>query len=173
MSAALEARLRALEERLARQEDMTAILQLIAAYGPAVDSLDGSATAAIWAPAGSYDYGAGTIAGAEAVGGVVDAPTHLGYVAAGCGHVLSLPRVWLDGDRAQAVNHSRVYLHDGAGWRVERCSANHWHFIRTADGWRVESRRNRLLDGNAEARALLGRQEDGPEPGPESSRPGS
>lgn len=165
MSAALEARLRALEERLSRQEDMTAILQLIAAYGPAVDSRDGPATAAIWAPEGSYDYGAGTLAGAEAVGCVVDAATHVAYVAAGCGHVLSLPRVWLDGDRAEAVNHSRVYLRDGEEWKVERCSANHWRFIRTAAGWRVESRQNRLLNGSAEACALLGPDRKDAEPG--------
>lgn len=164
MSGDLEARLAALETRLARQEDMTAILQLIAAYGPAVDSRNRAATAGIWAPDGSYDYGAGRIEGAEAVGGVVDVPSHLAYVAAGCGHVLSLPRVWLDGDRARAVNHSRVYLHDGAGWKVERCSANFWRFVRTAHGWRVESRQNRLLDGTPAAPALLDPRAEGAEP---------
>lgn len=159
MAADLEARLAALEARLAHQEDMTAILQLIAAYGPAVDRRDGAGTAALWAETGSYDYGGEPVLGAAAVGGVVDTASHQGYVAAGCGHVLSLPQVWISGDLAEAVNHSRVYVKSENGWKVERCSANHWNLARGPDGWRVTCRQNRLLDGTPEARALLSRAE--------------
>ena len=155
MTSALEQRLLDLERRVSRQEDMIAILQLIAAYGPAVDRLDGEAVAALWREDGSYDYGAGQLQGRAALHGVVDTPSHQAYVAQGCGHVLSLPQIRIEGDRAEAVNTSRVYLHSGDGWKVERCSANHWLFERTAEGWRVLSRQNRLLDGQPQARALL------------------
>ena len=56
---------------------------------------------------------------------------------------------------AVAVNHSRVYLKDGAYWRLERVSANRWELERIDGTWRVTRRTNRLLDGTPEARALL------------------
>ena len=155
MSKSLEARIEALELRLAAQEDMTAILQLIAAYGPAVDRGDGAATAALWFDDGRYDYGAGALEGRAALEAIVETPSHLRYLEAGCAHVLSLPQVRLMGDRAEAVNVSRVYLKSGEGWQIERCSANHWRFERRGGEWRVLSRENRLLEGAAEARALL------------------
>jgi hypothetical protein len=43
---------------------------------------------------------------------------------------LSAPQVTVDGDTAVAVNHSRVYLEDGAHWRLEGVSANRWELGR-------------------------------------------
>ena len=80
---------------------------------------------------------------------------HQGYLEAGCAHVLSAPRVSVEGDVAVAVNHSRVYLKDGPHWRLERVSANRWELERIDGTWQVLRRTNRLLDGTPEARRLL------------------
>jgi ketosteroid isomerase-like protein len=152
----MEQRIAALEARLARLEDEAAILRLIAAYGPAVDSCDAAAVAALWAEDGSYDFGGAPLQGSAAVGALVDLDSHRGYVAAGAGHVLSLPRVTIDGDRAVAVNYSQVLVRDRAGgWRCERLSANRWDLGRGPAGWQVVARVNRLLDGAEAPRALL------------------
>jgi len=152
----IETRLQALETRLKALEDETAILRLIACYGPAVDSCDRDAVGALWSENGGYDFGGPPLAGRQAVGGLVDLDTHRAYVAAGSGHVLSLPVVTVKGNRATAINYSRVYVKHGDHWRVARMSANHWDLTREDDGqWRVKTRTNRLLDGSEEARAVL------------------
>jgi hypothetical protein len=61
----------------------------------------------------------------------------------------------VDGDTAVAVNHSRVYLKDGAHWRLEGISANRWEFGRVDGTRQVRRRTNRLVDGSPEARSLL------------------
>jgi hypothetical protein len=82
---------------------------------------------------------------------MVSGRAHQGLLAEGVAHLQGLPRVDLDGDRAVAVNHSVVLL-NGAVWRV---AANRWELVRTAAGWKVTARTNRLLDGGQEARDLL------------------
>lgn len=152
---AQDRRIALLEERLLAVEDRLAILQLIATYGPAVDSRSAEETAALWAPDGFYDFGGTNVIGAEAVGRIVDLDTHVGYVEKGCTHVMALPMITIDGDRATATGYSRVYLHDGNGWKVERASANHWDLVRTPAGWKVQGRTNRLMDGSAAGREIL------------------
>lgn len=61
----------------------------------------------------------------------------------------------LDGDVAEAVGYSRVYVADDGGVRVHRVSVNRWALRRTEDGWRIASRTTRLL-GHAEALGILG-----------------
>lgn len=153
----IAARLGALDRRLRLAEDQLAILQLLAGYGPAVDSRSAEATAALWTRDGGYDFGAPPLRGAEAVGALVDLDTHRAWVEAGCAHVMGLPMVAISGDRATATGYSRVYLHDGDGWRVARTSANRWELQRTDRGWRVANRINRPMDGSAAGRELLER----------------
>jgi len=142
--------------RVRELEDRLAIYQLIASYGPAVDSESAGAVAELWSEDGVYDPdGVEPYVGSEAVGRLVGGSLHQDYLRAGCAHVLSLPVVRVDGDTAVAVNHSRVYLHDGDGWRLERVSANRWELSRGNGSWRVDRRTNRLLNGSAQARALL------------------
>ncbi|MBX3530199.1 MAG: nuclear transport factor 2 family protein [Rhizobiaceae bacterium] len=150
-------KLAALERRLAELEDRMAILQLIASYGPAVDGLDREGVAALWAEDGSYDFSGTPLQGRDKVADLIDLDTHRAYVSAGSSHILSLPRVTVEGDRAVAVNYSQVFVKDGASWRADRTSANRWDLARTADGWRVTKRTNRLLDGSPGARDLLQR----------------
>lgn len=155
MNTADEARLAALDARVRALEDQVAIYQLIATYGPAVDSLAADTVEAMWTADGVYDPSGSHYVGGASVGGLVAQDLHQSYVTAGCAHVLSLPVVHVDGDTAVAVNHSRVYVRDGGGWTVARVSANRWELVRGPDGWRVARRTGRLLDGDAEARDLL------------------
>jgi uncharacterized protein (TIGR02246 family) len=145
-----------LARRVQALEDQLAIYQLIATYGPAVDSQSARAVGELWSQDGVYDpSGVNTYAGRVAVEALVYREPHLSYLQAGCAHVLSLPRVAVDGDTALAVNHSRVYLRDGTSWRLERVSANRWELERADGAWRVRRRTNRLLDGDPAARELL------------------
>jgi len=157
VSTADQERLDRLERRLRELEDDREIRQLVASYGPAVDTGDAEATAALWTTDGSYDVGGmeKPFVGAEAVGNLVTIPGHQGYLARGCAHVMSAPVIHVDGDRATANCYSRLYLHDDDHWVVARVSSNRWELERTADGWRVARRENRLLDGDEAARALL------------------
>lgn len=152
-----EERLAALERRLRHLEDEMEICRLLATYGPAVDSRAGATTADLWTDAGRYDFGGEPLAGREAIEGLVDIPTHVDYVEKGCAHVIGMPLVVIDGDRASATGYSMVCLHDRDGWKVERASANRWELTRTQSGWKVENRINRLMDGSQQGRDLLSR----------------
>lgn len=161
----VEQRLSSLEAHVRRLEDQIAIYQLLATYSPAVDSCDEAATAGLWAENGRYDYGGPPLSGAREVGGLVRLDTHRAYVGKGCAHVMSLPLVSVDGDRAVATGYSHLYVHCGDGWKVERASANRWELVRTGAGWRVASRINRLMDGSPAGREVLARGLDMQESG--------
>ncbi|GAA4488032.1 hypothetical protein GCM10023171_26810 [Microbacterium panaciterrae] len=143
-----------LERRLLALEDRAEIGELIARYGPAVDSGDGAAVAALWAPNGTYRFDDVEL-DATGVRALVSYPTHMDYMERGCAHILSAPRISIDGDTAVAITHSAVMIHDGTRWLGERVSANRWELRRLPEGWRVQRRVNRLLDGAPEARLLF------------------
>ncbi|WP_010141986.1 nuclear transport factor 2 family protein [Oceanicola sp. S124] len=151
-------RITLLAERLTALEDRQQIADLIAGYGPAVDSLDGAGAAAIWDRDGRYEIGSQwALDGQAQIAGLTEFDQHRGYVEQGVGHVLSPHKITVTGDRATAHGYSMVVLKDPAGgWRIDRLSANRWVFERTAEGWRARSRRAELLDGQAAAQALLG-----------------
>lgn len=148
-------RISELEKRVEMLEDKLSIYDLLATYGPLVDSVCAEATADIWTNDAQYDFDGGYLAGNDALTGLVNLDTHTEYVNRGCAHVVSLPKLVVEGDRATATGYPRVYLNDGDGWKVERASANRWELLRTDRGWRVQSRTNRLLDGSDAARTLL------------------
>jgi len=148
--------LRVLEQRVQRLEDRLAIYQLLATYGPGVDSVSSRAVAALWMEDGVYDVGGQELLmGASEIGELVDREPHRTYVAAGCAHVISLPHLVLHGDKAVATCHSRLYVRDGPQWRIARLSANRWELVRTTEGWKVTRRTNRLLDGSEKSRDLF------------------
>jgi ketosteroid isomerase-like protein len=145
----LRARLRALE-------DQAAITQVIAAYGPAVDSGDAAAAAGLWTDDGSYHTDPVPLAGAQAIADMVNGPLHQEIIAAGSGHVLGPVRITVSGDCAVAVGYSLLVRHTAdRGFVIARCSANRWELSRAGQDWKVVSRRNALLDGRASARELL------------------
>lgn len=147
MSEDLEQRLRAIEDRIAIQD-------LIARYGPAVDAGIEEKVSELWDDDGWYRIDGAELT-APGIGSLVHLDTHRDYLDAGCAHLLSAPRVEIDGETAVAVNHSCVLTRSDGQWNAVRVSANRWELVRTSEGWRVHGRTARLLDGSTDARALL------------------
>ena len=154
-----EERIARLEERLRRVEDQLEIINLVASYGPLVDSGDSVGAAALWTSDGVYDVDTGTYEGHAGLAAMVDSPPHQKLIERGCAHLTTTPRVSVQGDTAVAVTHSQLLLRSRTGnYEVVRATAHRWELVRTADGWRVERRTSRLLDGGEAARTLLAPQ---------------
>lgn len=151
----LEETVRRLEDRVRQLEDQVELYQLISSYGPAVDSGSADQVAAIWTEDGTYDTIPAPLIGRDGIRAMVRSDGHQSLIANGCAHVMALPHVKVDGDQAVATGYSRVYLHDGDGFKVWRASSNRWEFVRTPEGWRAVSRVNRALDGAEDAKQIL------------------
>lgn len=146
-----------LEQRLRAVEDRLAIFELIASYGPAVDSGDSHGASKLWSSDGSYDVGGmGVTSGQTAIEKLFDGGTHQSLIANGAGHMLNSPTIAIDGDHATAINYSAMFVKADNGFVAARVAANHWRLERIDGRWRVVKRINRLLDGAQEARDLLG-----------------
>jgi hypothetical protein len=154
--------LRATVERLAGQvrvlADQVEIMQLVAQYGPSVDSGRGEAAAALWTEDGSFDavphY---EMRGRADIVGMVHGAGHQRLINDGCGHVLTVPHIIVDGDQATGRSYALNIRWDAAAGRfwVARVSANTWKWVRTAAGWRIADRVNAPLDGTAGHREML------------------
>lgn len=145
-----------LDRRLRQVEDELAVLRVVASYGPLVDVGDPGPVAALWDEDGVYDVDTGTYTGHDGIAAMVASAPHQALLARGCAHLLAAPHVSVDGDAAVAVGHSQLVVSGERGYRVVRVTAHRWELVRGADGtWRVVRRTSRLLDGSAEARALL------------------
>ena len=161
--ARLADRLGRVERRLRELEDEAAIARLIASYGPLADSSQGDAVRDMWVEKeGTYELQGYLFTSAD-MAGTVTSDLHRRFVSSGSAHTLGPARIQLDGDTAVAVNYSVVFVHDDGRWIAERVAANRWDLTRTAEGWRVRRRVNRLLDGGPEAVAILAGEEP---PGP-------
>lgn len=157
-----EARLARLETQLQALQDHIAVCQVIARYGPQADTADtlerGLKVGELWGEDGVYELADDLNGrGPQGVASLLDNEVHRALVRDGAAHILSAPHVTVDGDRATAINYSRVYRHANGAFTIWRVSVNHWTLIRTDRGWQVLLRVNRLLDGSDEARAILRR----------------
>lgn len=156
----IEVRLAALEQEVRVQRDHIEIQQIIASYGPLVDtsdSLDRSRNlAGMWTEDGIYDIGGlASCQGREEIAQVFGV-RHFGQVPKGICHIMGLPYIDVSGDTAVALNYSCVLRPDGEDrffpWRV---SANRWDFVRENGQWLVQRRTNRMMTGDPEALAML------------------
>ena len=150
-----------LEARLQRLEDREAIGQVIARYGPAVDSASAADVATLWAEDGTYTFGTDdepvTLHGRTGLSEMVFSAGHQEIIRGGSGHVQAAPFIEIDGDLAEATGYSMLVRHDRPTGRfyIDRLAANRWSLRRNDDGWQVVDRVNRLLDGQPGARELL------------------
>jgi hypothetical protein len=154
----LRAAVAVLEARVALLEDHQAITQLVAQYGPNVDSGSAEATAGLWTQEGTFGaVGAIEMRGREQIASMVRSQGHQDLIANGCGHVLTVPHVTLSGDEAVGRSYALNIRWDEENQRfwVARVSANTWRWVRTPDGWRIAERVNANLDGTPEHRAAL------------------
>jgi hypothetical protein len=152
---AAEDRLAALERRVRRLEDEVAVLRLVNSWGPAVDTGTSEAAGALWHEDGVLESDLSHLEGPRAVVAMVESDGQQELIRQGCAHVQTAPVISVDGDRAEAVTYSQVYLHTPEGHTVWRVSANQWEFARTSEGWRVTRRSNRVIDGSPEAHQIL------------------
>ncbi len=154
----LRATVEALEARVRALADQVEIMQLVAQYGPAVDSGSGEAAAALWTGDGIFDAVPHLrMRGQDDIIGMVHGDGHQGLIRNGCAHVLTVPHIVVDGDHATGRSYALHIRWDaGAGrfW-VARVSANTWRWVRTAQGWRISERINANLDGTTGHREML------------------
>ena len=151
----LAARLAELESRVRQLEDQLAVVRLINSWGPAVDTGSSQEAGALWNDGGILESDMSRLEGPAAVVAMVESDGQQSLIRHGCAHVQSAPIVTVDGDRAVAIAYSQVYVHADNGHEVWRVSANRWECQRTADGWRLTRRVNRVIDGEPAARSVL------------------
>ena len=154
--------LRATVETLAAKvralSDQVEIMQLVAQYGPAVDSGSGEAAAGLWTEDGTFDAVPHLrMRGRDDIAGMVAGDGHQSLIRGGCGHVLTMPHIVVDGDQATGRSHALNIRWDADAGRfwVARVSANTWRWVRTPQGWRICERINANLDGTAAHREML------------------
>ena len=162
MTASLEDRVRAVEDKLA-------IFHLIASHPPAADTGTDRYYREAFVADGEMDLGGGKGArGNDTIGALVKTPEHQAAIAGGLCHFAGLPRVEIDGDSAVAISYLQIITPDRqaaprevsghgstTGFRIHRVGANRWELKRGKDGWKVVRRTLRPLDGTDDAQALL------------------
>lgn len=160
----LEARLAEGEKRWRAAEDQLEIIRLLSSYGPAVDSCSSQAAAELWTEDGAYDVGSLFRAeGRGAISALYEGEHHVGMTKQGSSHLTATPRITVNGDRAEAVAYSFVVLHGGGveeRFWIWRASVNHWSLERTAQGWKIVERLNRVLNGSEAAHDVMLRAVD-------------
>ncbi|MEO6093684.1 MAG: nuclear transport factor 2 family protein [Novosphingobium sp.] len=158
----LEERVAALEGRLRAAEDHLAILNLLNSYGPLVDSGSSEQAAALWVEGGGYSYTGGSsretrLEAPEQLIAVYEGSGHQTLVKTGTAHLLTAPKITIDGDCASAVAYTVVVLREGDRWYIMRAAINHYALIRTTEGWRISERLNRTLTGGDESLEIMRR----------------
>jgi uncharacterized protein (TIGR02246 family) len=153
-----------IEARLRKLEDQIAIYQVINGYGYAVDGLNAEAVGSCYTDDGIYAVGdIGEMKGRETIEAITRDTGHLGYVAAGCAHISTVPHVIVEGDEAVATCHTMVAMHGDEGFFIGRLSASRLQLTRQADGaWKIVHRQNYMLNGDPAGSKLLGRLKEGP-----------
>jgi hypothetical protein len=147
-----------LRARVRLLEDHLEVSQLVAQYGPAADSGSAEATAALWTEDGTFDaVGAMEMHGRHQIAGMIGSQGHQHLIRNGCGHVLTVPHIVVDGDEAHGRSYAMNIRWDAEQQRfwVARVSANTWRWLRTPEGWRIAERTNANLDGTPEHREML------------------
>jgi SnoaL-like domain len=155
---ALRNQVAALAQRVQALQDYVEITQLVAQYGPSVDSGSAEAAAGLWTEDGVFDVvGYGPFTGREEIAAMVNGEGHQWLIMNGCGHVLTVPHVVVDGDDATGRSYALNIRWDPKLERfwVARLSANTWRWHRTSEGWRIVERVNANLDGAPGPRTML------------------
>src|ERR1700742_186076 len=97
----LRVQVAALAARVRELEDQVELGQLAARYGPAADYGDADAVTALWTEDGVYDAAPhGRWEGREGIAGMINGGHQQG-IRAGMAHVLTYPRLVVDGDDAK------------------------------------------------------------------------
>jgi hypothetical protein len=150
--------LAALQERVRRLEDESAITKLVMSYGPAADAGLTSFAGQLWLEDGVYDWDADgePHQGSAGVDAMLQSDGHQGLIGRGVAHFGGPLLLELDGDRATALNYSLIMRREQDRFFLWRVSAVRWDVERVDSQWRVRRRANRLLDETGAGRQLFG-----------------
>jgi len=148
-------RLAALERRIEVLEDEMEIRRLIASYGPAVDSNSREAAARMWTEEGLYDVDIGSWSGRAEISAMLAGEFHQDCLVHGCAHLASVSVISLDGDSAVATGYLQLIVRSGDEFEIRRQTAQRWELVRTDEGWKIQKRIGRLIDGSREPRDML------------------
>jgi hypothetical protein len=160
-----------IEDRIRAIEDRLEIYNLIASHPPSADSASHQYVRSIFVENAFLDLGGTkTASGNQAISEMPQKPEHHQAIRGGLAHFAGLPHVTIDGDRAVVTSYLQILAaHPTAdeievpahgkskGYRIHRVGANRWELVRTADGWKIERRTYRTLDGTDPALDLLRR----------------
>jgi SnoaL-like domain len=159
----LEARLRAVEDRLA-------IYNLLATHPLTGDAGDPSLIESVYTDdlvveRGSNLDGAN---GRDSMVALLGRDEHLEAIAGGLAHFGNLPLVDVDGDTAVALSYIALITPDSqgqsrevpnhgtsTGYRIHRVVANRWSLQRGESGWRIAARTMQSIDGEGPAVELI------------------
>jgi len=148
-------RLSALEQRLKHVEDQLAITNLLASYGPLVDSGNADATAALWTEDGEYNVPGLHMRSREDIRSMVESDSHRKLIDTGSTHFIGPAHIVIDGDRATAVCESILVLRDGDTYRILLSGSHRITLARVDSEWKIRHRITRELNGDPYARELL------------------
>jgi hypothetical protein len=161
---------KSLEDRIRAIEDRLEIYNLIASHPPSADTAGSDHIAASWVEDGVFDRGENLSSprGRENIANQGAQCRSPGGDRARVPHFTSLPHVAIDGDSAVVTSYLQILVpqtqgdpvdvpnHGSSkGFRVHRMTANRWELVRTAQGWKIERRTLRQLDGSQPARKIL------------------
>jgi SnoaL-like domain len=162
-TSSLEARLRAIEDRLE-------IYNLIASHPPSADTGADAYAEAVYTEDGVFDRGpdlSGAV-GNKAIGANLKSAGHQAAIAGGLAHFTGLPYVTIDGESAVVISYLQILTPKKAGepvevpnhgasrgYHIHRVVTNRWELVRTAAGWKIKRRSLRLVDGSEPSREIL------------------
>ncbi|NPT59287.1 nuclear transport factor 2 family protein [Paraburkholderia elongata] len=159
-----------LEQRLRAIEDQLEIYRLIASHPPSADTGADFYTRQVYTADGVFDLG-DELEGARgnlAVAAITKTPGHQQAIASGLIHFTGLPIIELEGDTAYVTSYLQIITPDSHGeprelpnhgvtngFRIHGVWANRWSLVRTSEGWKINNRSLRLLDGSSAGREIL------------------
>ena len=160
---------KSLEDRIRAVEDRLEIYNLIATHPPSADTASHDYIRSIFMEDAVLDLGGTkTASGAQAISEMPQKPEHHQAIRGGLCHFAGLPHVTIDGDRAVVTSYLQILAsHPTAdeievpahgktkGYHTPRVGANRWEPVRTPQGWKIERRTYRTLDGTDPALDIL------------------
>jgi hypothetical protein len=150
-----ETKMKTIEQRLTEIEDRFAIQNILAIYGPAIDGASSKFISSVWTKDGVFDRGpTGKQTGSE-IWDYADGGEHQSWIKTGVAHIYTAPHVTINGDTAVATAYVSIFLREGEAHKPWRVTANRWDFERTPEGWKINRRTTRLIDGGRPAIDLL------------------
>ena len=160
---------RTIEERIRAIEDRLEIYNLIASHPPSADTGARSYIKSIFSEDGVLDLGGTkTATGNETISEMSQRPAHQEAIHAGLAHFTGLPHVKITGDTAVVTSYLQIIAPNpngepvevpahgvSKGYRIHRVGANRWELVRTDNGWKINRRAYRTLDGTEPALDIL------------------